>query len=124
MCAVNYLSQCVMEESILDIKLVDRPILGDSKGQDGANCHELHNGAESLIIINVGMLHEHVKTLASFVPLECPIDLELVLEDPLVGDNISATGVQNQVPIVVGHESGTLFLHSRPPMRKGEGEPN
>jgi hypothetical protein len=80
----------------------------------------LHNGAESLIIIDAGMLREPVKNQASLVPLECPISLELVLEYPLTGDNIGATGEWNQVPSAVGHESGVLFLHSRPPMRIGE----
>jgi hypothetical protein len=33
-----------------------------------------------------------MKNLAGLIPLECPIGLELVLEDPLVGDNIGAAG--------------------------------
>jgi hypothetical protein len=32
LCAVNCLSQHAMEESILDLELVDRPILVESKG--------------------------------------------------------------------------------------------
>jgi hypothetical protein len=65
-----------------------------------------------------------MKNLAGLIPLECPIGLELVLEDPLVGDNIGAAGAWNQVPSAVGHESGVLFLHSHPPMRNYEGDPN
>jgi hypothetical protein len=60
----------------------------------------------------------------SLVSLECPADLELVFEDPLTGDNIGTAGSQNQVPSVIGHEGGILFLHSRPPMRIDEGGPN
>jgi hypothetical protein len=88
------------------------------------NCHSLHNGAESLIIIDAGTLHEPAKNPAGLVPLEYPIGLELVLEDPLIGDNIGVAGARNQVPSVVGHESGVLFLHSCLPMRIGEGGPN
>jgi hypothetical protein len=44
------------------------------------------------------------------IPLECPISIELVLEDPLVGDNIDAVGARNQVTSVIGHESGVLFF--------------
>jgi hypothetical protein len=64
----------------------------ESKGQDGANCHGLHNGAESLIIINIGTLCEPMKNPAELLTLECPVSLEVVLEDPLAGDNIGATG--------------------------------
>jgi hypothetical protein len=96
----------------------------ESKGQDGANCCGLHNGAESLIIINVGTLCEPTKNPAGLLTLECPISLEVVLEDPLAGDNIGATGAQNQVPSAVGHESGILFLHSCLPLRISEGGPN
>jgi hypothetical protein len=88
------------------------------------NCHRLHNGAEALIIIDVGTLCEPAKNPSGLVPLRCSVGLELVLEDPLVSDNIGAAGAQNQVPSVVGHESGILFLHSCLPMRIGEGGPN
>jgi hypothetical protein len=124
MCAVNYLNQCVMEESILDVELLDQPIPGKSKGHDDVNYHGLHNGAESLVIIDIETLREPAKNPMGLVPLECPVGFELVLEDPLAYDNIGVTGVRNQVPSVVGHESSVFFLHSRPPMRIGEGGPN
>jgi hypothetical protein len=73
----------------------------------------LHNGPESLIIIDTGTLREPAKNPADLVPLECPTGLELVLEYSLANDNISAAGVRNQVPSVIGH--------SHPPMRIGEG---
>jgi hypothetical protein len=88
------------------------------------NCHEIHNEAESLIIIDAGTLHEPSKNPAGLVPLECPVGLELVLEYPLIGDNIGIVGAQNQVPSVIGHESSVLFLHSHPPMKIDEGCPN
>jgi hypothetical protein len=83
----------------------------------------LHNEAKSLIIINAKMLCEPAKNPTGLVPLKCPISLELVFKYPLVSDNIGATGAQNQVPSVVGHEGDILFLHSRPTMRIDEGGP-
>jgi hypothetical protein len=47
---------------------------------------------ESLIIIDAGTLCESVKNSVSLVPLKCPVALELVLEYPLIGDNIGAAG--------------------------------
>jgi hypothetical protein len=73
------------------------------------------------MIIEVGTLRELTKNSVGPVPFECPIGLELVLEYPLVGDNIDTTRARNQVSSVVGHEGGIFFLHSRPPIRIGEG---
>jgi hypothetical protein len=81
-----------MEENVLDVELVDRPISRESKRQDGENSHMLHNGVESLIIIDAGTLHEPVKNSTGLVPLECPVGLELVFEDPLASDNIGVAG--------------------------------
>jgi hypothetical protein len=94
------------------------------QGQDGANHHGLHNGTESLIIINTETLCELAKNPTCLVPLECPISFEHVLEYPLASDNIGTAGAQNQVTSAVGHEGGILFLHSRPPMRISEGSLN
>jgi hypothetical protein len=80
-----------VEESILHAELVDRLIPRESKGRDGANYRRLHNGVESLIIIDTETLCEPVKN----IPIKCPVSLELVLEDPLAGDNIGAMGAQN-----------------------------
>jgi hypothetical protein len=88
------------------------------------NYCRLHNGAKNLIIIDIEMLCEPTENPAGLVPLECPVGLELVLEDSLAGDNIGAAGAQNEVPSFVGHESIILFLHSLLPMRIGEGGSN
>jgi hypothetical protein len=84
-----------MEENALDVELVDRPISRESKRQDGENSHMLHNGVESLIIIDAGTLHEPVKNSTGLVPLECPVGLELMIKNSLAGDNIGAAGSQN-----------------------------
>jgi hypothetical protein len=67
------------------------------------------------------MLREPTKNPSSLVPLECPIGLELVLEDSLASDSIGFAEARNQVPSVIGNESGILFLHSHPSMRIDEG---
>jgi hypothetical protein len=38
-----------MEEGILDIELMDRPVTGEGKGEDGTNSGELDDGAEGLV---------------------------------------------------------------------------
>jgi hypothetical protein len=103
-----------MKEIVLDIDLVDRPIPGESKRQDGTDCRGLHNGDESLIIIDTGMLREPTKNPAGLVPLECPVGLELVLKIHLPVTTLAPWG----------HASSVLFLHCRPPMWISEGGPN
>jgi hypothetical protein len=59
------------------------------------NHRGLHNRAKSFIIIDAGMLRDPVKNPTDLVPLECAVDVELVFEDPLVGDNIHIARVWN-----------------------------
>jgi hypothetical protein len=47
----------------------------------------------------------------SLIPVQRAIGLKLVLEDPLVGDDIAPRRPRNQVPRVVGLQ-GLILLHS------------
>jgi hypothetical protein len=100
-----------MKEIVLDIELVDRPIPGENKRQDDTGRRGLHNGDESLIIIDTGMLREPTKNPPGLVPLECPIGLKLVLKIHLPVTTLAPWG----------HESSVLFLHCRPLMWISEG---
>jgi hypothetical protein len=41
-----------VEEGILDVELMDRPILRESEGRDDANSGELDDGVEGLVIVH------------------------------------------------------------------------
>jgi hypothetical protein len=41
-----------MEEGILDIKPMDRPVLGEGKGENGPNGGELDDGVEGLVVVH------------------------------------------------------------------------
>jgi hypothetical protein len=43
-----------MQEDILDIELMDRPIPGEGKGEDNLNSGELDDGTEGLVIVRMG----------------------------------------------------------------------
>jgi hypothetical protein len=51
----------------------------------------------------------------SFVPIKRTIYLELVLKDPLVGDDIGPRRLRNQVPCAIGQQ-GLVLLHSVMPV--------
>jgi hypothetical protein len=42
--------------------------------------------------------------------------MELVLEDPLAGDNVGALRLGNQLPGPIADQGSIFFLHSRTPM--------
>jgi hypothetical protein len=58
--AVDSLRQSVVEEGILDVELMDRPVPGE--GEDGSNDGELDDGDEGLIVVHVGALGEARRT--------------------------------------------------------------
>jgi hypothetical protein len=55
---VDRLRQSAVEEGILDVELMDCPIPGEGEGEDDANCGELDDGAEGLVVVHFGALGE------------------------------------------------------------------
>jgi hypothetical protein len=80
--AVDSLSERVMEEGILHIGLLNRPVIGDNSGEHGAHGDRFHNRAESFVVVNSGALSETPKDPVSLVAIEGPVSAELVCEDP------------------------------------------
>jgi hypothetical protein len=91
-----------MEEGILDIELMDRPLLRKRQCENGADNCGLGDMAESLVIINAGVLSETAKDPASLVPVKRAIWMKLVTKNPLASNNVDAVRARNQTPSVVG----------------------
>jgi hypothetical protein len=68
--AIDSICQSAMEEGVLDIELMDHPILGEGEGEDDTNGGELDDGAEGLIVVHSGALGEASKGLAGLVAVE------------------------------------------------------
>lgn len=77
--------------------------------------------ADSLVEVNVGPLCEAAQNPTSFIPLQSPISLKLVFEDPLAKDHISPMWAWDKVSSVVLQEGSVFLLHSGPPIRIGKG---
>jgi hypothetical protein len=99
--AVDGLGDCAMEEGVLDVELVHGPTPGDSQSQHSPDGGRLDDGSEGLIVVHLGALSEPPEDPTSLVPIKRTIHLELVLEDPLVGDDIGPRRPRNQVPRAV-----------------------
>jgi hypothetical protein len=93
--AVDNLSEGGMEEGILHIELLNRPVMGDSSSEHRAHGGRFHNRAESLIIVDSGALSETSKDPASLVAIEGPISVELVREDSFASDDVGALRLWN-----------------------------
>jgi hypothetical protein len=74
-----------MEEDILNVKLVDRPVLGEGKG--GPNGGELDNRAKGLIVVHFEALSETSKDPTGLTLIQRGIKHELVAEKSLVSDH-------------------------------------
>jgi hypothetical protein len=67
-----------MEEGILDIELMNRPVVGEGEGEDDANRGELDDGAEGLVVVHSGALCEAPKDPTGLVAVEGTIQGQLV----------------------------------------------
>jgi hypothetical protein len=54
------------------------------------------------------LLGEAVKDLATLVPFQRVVRVELVLENPFVGDNVEANEVRDKIPGVVPIDEGDV----------------
>jgi hypothetical protein len=90
-----------VEEGILDVELMDRPISGEGKGENSSNGGELDDGAEGLVVVHSGALGEAPEDPTGLVAVEGAIRGQLVAKEPLVGDHVGARWTQHQVLGVV-----------------------
>jgi hypothetical protein len=58
-----------MEEDILHIELLNRPVNGDRSGEHRAHGDRFHNQAESLVVVDSGALSETLKDLANLIAM-------------------------------------------------------
>jgi hypothetical protein len=78
--------------------------------------------AKGLIVVDTGSLGEAAKDLASLVPFQRAVEVELVFENPFAGDDIGANGARDKISGVVGDQNNKLFLHGMAPVRIDEGD--
>jgi hypothetical protein len=110
-----------VQERILHIELMNRPGVGDSQGEDSADHGRLDHRAEGLIVVNAGSLGEAAKNPASLVSFQGAVGIELVLENPLVGDDVGANGARDKILGVVGDQGSKFFFHGATPIWIDEG---
>jgi hypothetical protein len=81
----------------------------------------LDHWAEGLIVVDTGPLGEAAKDPTSLVPLHDAVKVELVLEDPFVGDDIGDNRMREKISSIVPDQSIILSLHGAVPGQVSEG---
>jgi hypothetical protein len=114
--AVYDLRECAMEESVFNVELVHGPTPGGNQSLHSPDGGRLDDRAEGLIVVYPGALSEPPDDSMSLVPFKRAIHLELVLEDPLTGNDIGPKRPKNQVPRPVRQQGLVLLLHSVMPV--------
>jgi hypothetical protein len=92
LCTVHSLIEGAIEEGILHVELMNRPGVGDGNAEDGLNHCQFDNQTEHFIIVDVGLLGVATGDPTSLVARQGAVRVELVLEDPLVEDEVGGAG--------------------------------
>jgi hypothetical protein len=90
--------QSVVEEGVLDVELMGRPVLGE----DDSNTGKLDNGVEGLVVVHSEALGEAPEDPSGLVEVEGAVQGHIVAKEPLVGDYVGAWWTRHQVSGVVG----------------------
>ena len=105
-----------MEEDVLDIKLMNRPVAGERQREHGTYGGWLDDGTKSLREVNARTLCEAAQHPARLVALKRSIRLEFVLENPFTGHNIGPRWSRNKIPRALGQQGVELLLHGTSPI--------
>jgi hypothetical protein len=115
--AVDNFINGAVEEGILDVKLTNRPRAGDDEVENKANGGRLDDGAERLVVVDVGTLGVAKNNPARLAPSKGAVGVELMPKDPLSHDHVSARRPGHERLGVVVDEGLVLSRHSSTPER-------
>jgi hypothetical protein len=116
----NSLIESVVEEGILHIELLNGSVMGDSSSEHRVNGGRFHNRTESLVVVDPGALSETPEDSASLVAIKGPVGTKLVHKNPLVSDDVGATGLGDKFSGLIAHQGPILILHSHAPIGVGK----
>jgi hypothetical protein len=115
-----HLGESAVKEGIFYVELLNGPGTGDSRGEHRENSGRFYNRAEGLVVVDSGALSETPKDPTGLVAIKGPVSMELMREDPLVGDNIRALRSGNQLPGPIADQGPVFVLHSHTPRGIGK----
>jgi hypothetical protein len=101
-----------VEEGILDVELMDRPVLRESQGKDDTNSGELDDGVEGLVIVHSRAPSEALKDPTGLVEVEGDVQGQLVAKEPLTSNHIGVTATGPGGGCPAEREIGLTISHN------------
>jgi len=108
-----------MKKIILHVELMDGPGVRDGEAEDDPYHGRFDNRTECLVVVDAVLLREPANNPPDLVSSEGAVGVVLVLEDPLVGDDISARRSRNKLPGAIVDERLVLVNHCSAPIWVG-----
>lgn len=100
-----------VEEGIIDVELVRRPVSRHGQGEHGAHCRHLDDWTVRFTIVDAGSLCETTYHPSCLVAVEVAVLLELLAEHPFAADDVGTGRPRNELPGGVAEERIELQLH-------------
>jgi hypothetical protein len=114
--AVDRLVEVVVKKSVLHVQLVDGPGTGSGDAENCPDGHRFDHRAESLVVVDVVLLGEAANEPACLLLSKSTVGVVLMLEDPLLGDDVGTRRVRNKLPSAVVKEGLELISHGGSPI--------
>ena len=122
--AEHLLLEMTVEKGVRDVHLVHRPPARHRELEDGANRPWFDNRGEGVGEVDAGALTKAANHPAGLMTVKCAVRMELVLEDPLAGDDIGVARARNKLPRLVALQGIELLPHGREPQWVANSRPS
>jgi hypothetical protein len=114
---VNLLTQFTIEESVLNIKLRQRPLSNRSNSKKSAHSGHMSHRGKSLIIVTAVLLLKATSHKTRFIELKRSIRAGLNFIDPLARDVTNTGRGRNKIPGASALKCSNLLSHGKLPFR-------
>ena len=118
--AVDGLVQMAVKKGVLHVQLMYRLGARGGDAEDDPNGSGFDNRAKRLVVIDVVLLREATNDPSGFMASQRAVSMILVLEDPLVGDDVGMRRSKDKTPGAIVHKRLVFFSHGRAPIHIGE----
>ncbi|KAH7672477.1 hypothetical protein IHE45_09G057300 [Dioscorea alata] len=95
---------------------MNRPLVGEHNGENGAHGGWFHDQTEHLRQINTGSLRETVEDPTRLISIQGAIRLQFVSKNPFTYNHISTCGTWNKVPGIISAQGSELLLYGEVPI--------
>jgi hypothetical protein len=112
---IDFFIESTMKKSVFNVKLMNGPVIGESKRKNNTDGGMFDNRAKSFIKINTWLLGKTPNYPSSLVASKGTIRMKLMAKNPFATDNVSIWRRRNKSPGVITLKSIKFLLHGLTP---------